>query len=69
MVTEVAVQKSKLTEILLKYDVEKSDEIEKMIAEGKIPAHPAYEDYLSALSYEQNLSELKKEIGAAIEGI
>ncbi|MCZ7380517.1 MAG: hypothetical protein O8C64_02930 [Candidatus Methanoperedens sp.] len=34
--------------------------IEKMIEQGKIDEHPAYEDYLSALSYEQNINDLKK---------
>ncbi len=31
-----------------------------MIEQGEIEEHPAYEDYLSALSYEQNIKDLKK---------
>jgi len=30
-----------------------------MIEQGEIGEHPAYEDYLSALSYELNIKDLK----------
>jgi len=31
-----------------------------MIERSEIEKHPAYEDYLSALSYEENIKNLKK---------
>ncbi len=46
--------------ILEKYDAKNPEAIEKMIEQGKIDEHTAYEDYLSALSYEQNIKDLKK---------
>lgn len=46
--------------ILKKYDVKGPDDIEKMIGHCKIEAHPAYEDYLSVISYQQNIMNLKE---------
>ena len=49
-----------LNDILKAYDAKSPENLEKMIELGEIEAHPAYEDYLSALSYEQNITDLKK---------
>lgn len=52
-------QKRKLEKLLKKYGVEKPEEIEEKIKQGLLPEHPAYEDFLSALAYQKNISELK----------
>ena len=36
------------------------EEIEKEIEEGKLPEHPSYEDFLSALALRSNIEEMKK---------
>jgi hypothetical protein len=69
MVNELIEQKRKLKEILSKYGVEKSVEIEEKIKKGEISEHPSYEDYLSALAYERNILELKKQSRKMIEEI
>ncbi len=56
---EPVEQKRKLEKLLKKYGVEKPEEIEEKIRRGLLPEHPAYEDFLSALTYLKNISELK----------
>lgn len=68
-VGELIEQKRKLKELLEKYGVEKTKEIEEKIRNRMLPEHPAYEDYLSALSYEKNISELKAQSRKMIEEI
>jgi len=60
ILSKISEQKEFLKNILKKYNAKNSGVIEKMIEQGKIEEHPAYEDYLSALSYEQNIKDLKK---------
>ncbi len=60
ILSKISEQKEFLKGILKKYNVKSPGGIEKMIEQGKIEEHPAYEDYLSALSYEQNIKDLKK---------
>ncbi len=60
ILSKISEQKEFLKNILKKYNAKNSDAIEKMIEQGEIEEHPAYEDYLSALSYEQNIKDLKK---------
>lgn len=55
---KIADLQMKLKEILAHYDVQTPDEIESKIYDHKIPEHPSYEDYLSALSYQQSTLEL-----------
>jgi hypothetical protein len=40
--------------------VKEPEEIEKEIEEGKLPEHPSYEDFLSALALRNNREEMKK---------
>jgi hypothetical protein len=40
-----------------------------MIEQGKVDEHPAYEDYLSALSYEQNIKDFKKMLSDFVKRI
>ncbi|MBU4491540.1 MAG: hypothetical protein KKD69_03660, partial [Euryarchaeota archaeon] len=59
ILSKISEQKEFLKNILYKYNAKNPPAIEKMIEKGKIKEHPAYEDYLSALSYEQNIKDLK----------
>jgi hypothetical protein len=61
ILSKISEEKELLKTTLEKYNVKYPEEIEKMIEQGKIDEHPAYEDYLSALSYEQNIKDLKEE--------
>jgi len=54
--------KAALNEILSRYRVEKSDEIEKLIESDQIEEHPAYEDFLEAAGYEAEISQLRKKL-------
>lgn len=60
ILSKISEQKEFLKNILKKYNAKNHGAIEKMIEQGKIEEHPAYEDFLSALSYEQNVKDLKK---------
>ena len=60
ILSKISEQKEILNNILKKYNAKNPEAIERMIEQGKIEEHPAYEDYLSALSYEQNIKDLKK---------
>jgi len=60
LLSKISEEKELLKTTLNKYNAKNSEAIEKMIEQGKIDEHPAYEDYLSALSYEQNIKDLKK---------
>ncbi|GCC10301.1 hypothetical protein IPdc08_00324 [archaeon] len=50
-----------------KYGVKKPEEIEEKIKQGLLTEHPAYEDFLSALAYLKNISELKAQSRKIIE--
>ncbi|NJD52482.1 MAG: hypothetical protein FIB07_06385 [Candidatus Methanoperedens sp.] len=60
ILSKISEEKELLKSILQKYNAKNPETIEKMIEQGKIEEHPAYEDYLSALSYEHNIKDLKK---------
>ena len=60
ILSKISEQKEFLKNTLNKYNAKNPLSIEKMIEKGEIEDHPAYEDYLSALSYEQNIKDLKK---------
>ena len=54
ILSKISEEKEFFKTILEKYNAKNPEDIEKMIEQGKIEEHPAYEDYLSELSYEQN---------------
>lgn len=60
IVKEIMDQKKELEGILSKHKVKEPEEIEKGIEEGKLPEHPSYEDFLSALALRSNIEEMKK---------
>ena len=62
ILSKISEQKELLDFILKKYDAISPEYIESMIEQGEIEEHPAYENYLSALSYEQNIKDLQKEL-------
>ncbi len=59
LLKEIFDQKRQFEIILQKYEVQTPDEIESKIETGEIEEHPAYEDYLSALTLQQNIDEMK----------
>ncbi|MFQ6071939.1 MAG: hypothetical protein ACE5KT_04455 [Methanosarcinales archaeon] len=65
ILSKISEQKRYLKDILKKYKVDRVELIEK----GEIEEHPAYEDYLSALAYMQNIADLKKKINNLIKEI
>ncbi len=69
ILSKISEQKEFLNCILKKYNIRKPDDIEKMIERGEIEEHPGYEEYLSALSYEQNIKNLKKMLDNLIKRI
>jgi hypothetical protein len=66
---ELIEQKRELKRILSKHKVKAPEEIEKGIEKGKLPEHPSYEDYLSALALRSNIEEMKKLARDLIEEI
>ncbi|HID19689.1 MAG TPA: hypothetical protein EYP28_01940 [Methanophagales archaeon] len=60
IVKEIMDQKKELEGILSKQKVKEPEEIEKGVEEGKLPEHPSYEDFLSALALRSNIEEMKK---------
>lgn len=60
ILSKISEEKEFLRNILQKYNAKNPEMIEEMIEQGKIEEHPAYEDFLSALSYEQNIKDLKR---------
>jgi hypothetical protein len=60
IVKEIVDQKRELKRILSKHKVKEPEEIEREIEEGKLPEHPSYEDFLSALALRSNIEEMKK---------
>jgi len=69
ILSKISEQKEFLKAILYKYAAKKPEDIEKMIESNKIKEHPAYEDFLSAISYEQNIKDLKKMLNNIITKI
>lgn len=69
ILSKLSEQKQFLKNILEKYNVKNPEYIEKMIEHGEIEEHPAYEDYLSALAYEQNIKEFKKMLDNLVKRI
>jgi len=69
LLSKISEEKELLKTTLNKYNANNPAAIEKMIEQGKIDEHPAYEDYLSALSYEQNIKDLKKVLDDLVKRI
>ena len=54
--------RERLNEILNKYGVAKPENIKAKIASGELKAHPAFEDYLSALTYQIDTEDMLKKL-------
>jgi hypothetical protein len=50
--------KRRIREILDRYQIAEPEEIKRKIEKGLIEAHPAYEDYLDAVSYRMEINDL-----------
>ena len=55
IVKAIIEQKRELERILSKHKVKDPEDIEHGIEEGKLPEHPSYEDFLSALALRSNI--------------
>ena len=60
IIKEIMDQKKELEKILSKHKVKEPEEIEKEIEKGKLPEHPSYEDFLSAIALKSSIEEMKK---------
>jgi hypothetical protein len=69
ILSKISEEKEFLKITLEKYKAKNPETIEKLIEQGKIDEHPAYEDFLSALSYQQNIKELRKLLDNLIKRI
>jgi len=56
-----------LREILDRYQVQRPEEIRKMIEEGKTESHPAYEDYLDAIAYRMEIQSILEALERHLE--
>jgi len=59
--------KQSYQDILSKYDVRNHEKIKEKIASGSIEGHPAYEDYLDAVAYLQEIEELERELDQKVK--
>jgi len=58
----VVRNRERLNEILSRYGVAKPEDIKAKIASGELKAHPAFEDYLSALAYQIDTEDMLKKL-------
>lgn len=62
LVHNILESRERLTEILSRYGVAKPEDIKAKIAKGELKAHPAFEDYLSALTYQIDMNDILKKL-------
>jgi (p)ppGpp synthase/HD superfamily hydrolase len=60
LVHMVVSNRERLKEILNRYGVAKPEDIKARIASGELKAHPAFEDYLSALALQIDTEDMLK---------
>ncbi len=51
-------------EILARYRASNAEELNQKVAEGSAPEHPAWEDLIEVKNIEQEINEIKNDIGA-----
>ncbi|HMF31403.1 MAG TPA: hypothetical protein VKK79_08320 [Candidatus Lokiarchaeia archaeon] len=59
LLKDLADQREQLQAILEKYQVEDPEQIKTLIRAEEVPEHPAYEDYLSTLAFQNAIAEMK----------
>jgi len=59
--------KQRQAEILERYGVSSAAEIPQWIKQGKLDGHPAYEDYLDWLGYQDAIQKALGSLAAAME--
>jgi len=62
LVHMVVRNRERLNDILNRYGVAKPEDIKAKIANGELKAHPAFEDYLSALAYQIDTEDMLKKL-------
>ena len=62
LVHVILEDRERLTEILSRYGVKRPEEIKVKIAKGELRAHPAFEDYLSALAYRIDMEDMLRKL-------
>ncbi|MFQ6065098.1 MAG: hypothetical protein ACE5L6_06450 [Candidatus Bathyarchaeia archaeon] len=62
LVHAILESRERLTEILSRYGIAQPEEIKAKIAKGDLKAHPAFEDYLSALAYQIDMQDMLKKL-------
>jgi len=62
LVHNILESRERLTEILSRYGVAKPEDIKVKIAKDELKAHPAFEDYLSALGYQIDMDGMLKKL-------
>jgi hypothetical protein len=60
MITAITEQKMMLHQVLAKYGARAPGDILEGIVSGDLEEHPVYEDYLSAISLESGIEELRR---------
>jgi len=60
LVRTILENRERRNEILSRYGVTKLEDIKAKIAKGELKAHPAFEDYLSALTYQIDMEDMLK---------
>ena len=64
---EIVELKAKIQETLKSYNVPDLEVLEQHIADGRIPEHPTYEEYLSALTFHVTMTELSERLAVKIQ--
>lgn len=62
LVHRVVENRERMNEIVNRYGVAKPEDIKAKIACGKLKAHPAFEEYLSALAYQIDAKDMLKKL-------
>jgi len=60
LVRTILENRERRNEILSRYGVTKPKDIKAKIAKGELKAHPTFEDYLSALTYQIDMEDMLK---------
>ena len=58
----IVEDRERLMEILGRYGVNRPEDIKAKIAKSELKAHPAFEDYLSALAYQMDMKDMMKRL-------
>lgn len=60
IITQLQRKRDRLTQLYSNYAITSAIELEQKIADGTVNEHPAYEDYLTMVSLEKEIQEIKQ---------